>query len=321
MTKKIKNILKRILPLLLGVFFIWYSYSNTTASDRQNIIDSIREANYFWIVLSMLMGILSHIIRAVRWNLLLEPLGYRPKIINNVLALLVGYLANLGIPRSGELLRATTVSTYEDIPFQKAFGTIITERIIDVLMLLIIVFITGILQTEIILDYFSDKEINFVKIIITLTVLGVLGISFLYFIKKAKGGFLGKIKAFVKELLEGVLSIFKMKKKWLFLFYTFAIWGLYIFMFWVIKWSLPETNTLSLNAILASFVAGAFAVSATNGGVGLYPIAVSQILIFYGISSNAGDAFGWIMWSAQTSMIVIFGALAFLFLPIYNKNK
>ncbi|WP_417443521.1 lysylphosphatidylglycerol synthase transmembrane domain-containing protein [Joostella sp.] len=321
MNKKILNIFKKILPLFLGVFLIWYSYSNTTQEDRLNIYNAIKNANYFWVILSVILGFLSHISRALRWNLLLEPIGYQPRFPNNIMAIFVGYLANLGIPRSGEVLRATTLTSYEKVPFQKGFGTIIAERVIDVIMLLSIVLITAILQTEIIADYFAEKNIDYIKLIAIGSVLIVLGIIFLLLIRKAKSGFFLKVKNFVFDLLEGALSIFKMKNKWLFIFYTLCIWVLYIAMFWVIKYSIPETTSLPLNAILASFVAGAFAMTATNGGIGLYPIAVSKILLIYGISETSGDAFGWIMWSSQTLMVVIFGALSFLLLPIYNKNK
>lgn len=306
---------------MLGVFLIGYSYSITSPEDRKNIFQAIKGADYFWVILSLVLGFFSHFFRAVRWNLLLKPLGYQPRMINNVMAIFSAYLANLGIPRSGEILRATTISTYEHVPFQKAFGTIIAERVIDVIMLLLIVVFTGILQTEIILDYFAAKQINFNKLIAIGITLAVIGGLFLYFIKKAQSGFLLKIKHFVLELIEGVGSVFKMKNKVLFLFYTLAIWFLYIAMFWVIKFAMPETADLPYSAILAAFVAGAFAMTATNGGIGLYPIAVSNILLIYGIGKTSGDAFGWIMWSSQTIMIVLFGALSFLFLPILNKNK
>ena len=306
---------------MLGVFLIGYSYSITSQEDRKNIVEAIKEADYFWVLISLLLGFLSHFFRAVRWNLLLKPIGYQPRLINNIMAIFAAYLANLGIPRSGELLRATTISTYENIPFQKGFGTIIAERVIDVILLLLIVLITGILQTEIILDYFAAKQINYTKIITIGCVALVFGSLFYYFIKKARSGFLLKIKHIVQGLIEGVSSVFQMKNKLLFILYTLAIWLLYIAMFWVVKFSIPETADLPVSAILAAFVAGAFAMTATNGGIGLYPIAVSNILLIYGVSKTAGDSFGWIMWSSQTIMVVLFGALSFLFLPVFNKNK
>ena len=117
------------------------------------------------------------------------------------------------------------------------------------------------------------------------------------------------------------MSIFKMQKKWHFLWHTIFIWGAYIAMFWVIKYTVPETVSLSLQQILVAFVAGAFAMSTTNGGLGLYPIAVSSSLAIYGISEVSGDAFGWIMWISQTLMVVVFGAISFLVLPLLNRNR
>ena len=139
MTKELKKILKIILPIALGVFLVWYSYRITSEEDRTQIIRYVKEADLFWVGLSVFIGILSHISRAIRWNYLLEPMGYTPKVSNNIFIILIAYFANLGIPRSGEVLRATALATYEDVPFQKGFGTIVTERVVDLLMLLLII--------------------------------------------------------------------------------------------------------------------------------------------------------------------------------------
>ena len=122
MNKRLIRILKLTLPIALGVFLVWYSYEITSEEDRKQILKYIREADLFWVGLSVFIGILSHLSRAIRWNYLLEPLGYKPKIRNNVLIILMAYLTNLGIPRSGEVLRATALATYENVPFQKGFG-------------------------------------------------------------------------------------------------------------------------------------------------------------------------------------------------------
>ena len=129
-----------------------------------------------------------------------------------------------------------------------------------------------------------------------------------------------RIKDLIKGLLDGVLSIFKMKRKWAFIAHTIFIWAAYILMFWVIKYTVPETIELSIGQLLVGFVAGSFAMTATNGGLGLYPIAVSASLALFGISGASGDAFGWIMWTSQTLMIVLFGAISFLLLPLWNRN-
>ncbi|MCG2461555.1 flippase-like domain-containing protein [Flavobacteriaceae bacterium F89] len=321
MKSSLKKTLKTTLPIALGVFLVWYSYHITSPEDRQEILHYIQEADLFWVGMSVLLGIASHISRAIRWNFLLEPLGYKPRLSNNVFIILIAYFTNLGIPRSGEFLRATALATYEDVPFEKGFGTIVTERVIDVIMLLLIVLTTLVLQTDIILDMLLKRGVKLNNIFILLGV-GLMGLLlFFLFVKKSGHPLAKKIKGFVKGLMEGVLSVFKMKRKWAFLFHTLFIWAAYIGMFWVIKHTVPETMGLTLSQLLVAFVAGSFAITATNGGIGLYPIAVSKSLALFGISSVSGDAFGWIMWISQTAMVVIFGAISFLVLPLWNRNR
>ncbi len=300
---------------------VWYSYSNTSPDDRREIFKYIREADLLWVGISVGIGILSHISRAIRWNYLLEPMGYKPRIRNNVLFILIAYFANLGIPRSGEVLRATALATYEKVPFQKGFGTIVTERVIDLLMLLLIIFIALISQTNIILSYLKANGIGLTATLILVAVGISMLFVFLAFLRRSSSRLAIKLKDLVKGLLDGVMSIFRMKYKWLFLFHTLFIWGAYIAMFWVIKFTVPETLSLSFSEFLVAFIAGAFAMSTTNGGIGLYPIAVSKALSIYGISAVSGDAFGWIMWIAQTLMVVVFGAISFLLLPLLNRNR
>ncbi|MEW2920401.1 lysylphosphatidylglycerol synthase transmembrane domain-containing protein [Muricauda sp. ANG21] len=321
MGTSLKKFLKIFVPIAVGLFLVWYSYNSTTPEERQQIIHYISNASPFWVTVSVILGILSHISRAVRWNYLLEPMGYRPKIINNIFIVLISYFANLGIPRSGEILRATALTTYEKVPFEKGFGTIVTERVIDLLMLLLVIVITLLLQTDIILAFLEEKGVNLIGAFGILLV-GIVGLFLATaVIRKSKSAMAQKLKAFLNGLLDGVLSVFKMKKKWAFIFHTFFIWAAYIGMFWVIKHTVTETISLSLSELLVAFVGGAFAMSTTNGGIGLYPIAVSAALGIFGISSVSGDAFGWIMWIAQTLMVVVFGTISFIVLPLLNRNR
>ncbi|MRI01958.1 flippase-like domain-containing protein [Kriegella sp. EG-1] len=317
----LKKILKTILPIALGVFFVWYWYDSTSPKDREQILFYIKQADLFWVGFSMVLGILGHVSRAIRWNYLLKPMGYKPRLSNNVLIILMSYFANLGVPRMGDLLRAPALATYENVPIEKGFGTIVTERVIDVLMLFTIIAVTFFLHTDIILSYFQEIGFPLNKLFI-LILLGLVGLAFFtFYIKKSKNEIALKIKNFINGLMEGLLSIFKMKNKWPFIFHTLFIWGCYIGMLWVIKFTVAETITLSLSQLMVAFVAGALAMMFTNGGIGLYPIAVSKALAIFGISDVSGDAFGWIMWIAQTLMIVIFGAISFLILPLLNRNR
>lgn len=309
------------MPIAVGLFLVWYSYNSTTPEERKQIIHYISNASPLWVTISILIGILSHISRAIRWKYLLEPLGYRPKTVNTIFIVLISYFANLGIPRSGEILRATALTTYEKVPFEKGFGTIVTERVIDLLMLLAIITITLVLQTDFILGFLEERGVNIIGAV-GILLFGIVGL-FLgsYIIRKSKSPLAIKLKGFLNGLQDGVLSLFKMKNKWPFIFHTLFIWAAYFGMFWVIKYTVEETIPLSLGELLVAFVAGAFAMSTTNGGIGLYPIAVSAALGIYGISSVSGDAFGWIMWIAQTFMVVVFGTISFLVLPLLNRNR
>ena len=321
MNGKTKKIIKILLPIALGVFLVWYLYNSTTPDQRTEILNYIKEANPYWVGLSIFIGILSHVSRAIRWNYLLEPLGYSPRTSNNVLIILTAYLTNLGVPRSGEILRATALATYENVPFEKGIGTIVTERIVDLIMLFLIILIALVLQTDLILEFINEMGLGIISGVIVLLV-GVLGLLVsIRLIKKSTSGIAVKIKLFLRSLLEGILSIFKMKKKWPFIFHTLFIWGAYIGMFWVIKFTVLETADLSFGAMLVAFVGGAFAMATTNGGFLAFPIAVSKSLEIFGVSVVSGNAFGWIMWIAQTLMVVVFGAISFLVLPLLNRNR
>lgn len=311
----IKKILKTILPLLLGGFLVWYSISKISIDV---LIGYFKEANYSWIFLGLFFGILSHLSRAYRWKFMLEPLGFKPKFTNSVLAVLVGYLVNLALPRAGEISRATVMANYEKIPFEKGFGTIVAERIADLIMMLLIVAITLFVQFDFIYNLLT-KNFNPTKISIILAVLIIGFYIFSSYVKKAKSGFLLKIKTFISGLVEGVTSIFKMKNKWAFIFHTVFIWVMYVAMFWA---TIPAISNLNVpfGGILIGFIAGGFSIAATNGGIGLYPIAVASALALFNIPTEPATAFGWIMWTAQTAMIIVFGGLAFVLLPIYNKK-
>ena len=312
----IKKILKTILPLVLGGILVWYLF---TIIPPQKLLEYFENANYWWVSLGLLFGILSHLSRAYRWKFMLEPLGYKPKFINSTLAVLVGYFVNLAIPRAGEISRATVMVNYEKIPFEKGFGTIVAERIADLIMMFTIIGITLFFQFDYIVDLVSK---NFDPLKIGIILIGIIVgiVIFSVFVKKAKKGFLLKIKNFVLSLVEGVTSILKMKKKWAFIFHTVFIWSMYIAMFWA---TIPAIKGLEVpvGGILVGFIAGGFSIAATNGGVGLYPLAVASAFELFGVFKEPATAFGSVMWAAQTAMIIIFGGLAFLLLPIVNKNK
>jgi uncharacterized protein (TIRG00374 family) len=324
--KNLLKALKTLGPIAFGLFLVWHTYTNTSPEDRHLIYSYIITADPIWVSLSLIIGVLSHLSRAIRWNYLLIPMGYHPTLKSNILIILMGYFANLGIPRSGEILRATALRTYEKVPFQKGFGTIITERIIDLIMLFLVIGFTLVLQTDVLLNFFEEKGVSWIKISIVILLLTLLGIVTLWLVFNSKHLFFVKIKDTIGDLFTGVFSVFKMEQKWAFIGHTLFIWAAYIGMFWVVKYTVPETITLDFSELLVAFVAGTFAMSATNGGIGLYPIAIQKSVAIFGISAVSGNALGWIMWISQTLLIVVLGGISFLIIPFVSaknnlKNK
>ncbi|WP_121665905.1 lysylphosphatidylglycerol synthase transmembrane domain-containing protein [Mesonia aquimarina] len=319
--KKRIKLLKIILPLALGVFLIFYSVQSASPEERQALFNNILDADPFWIFLSLACGILSHLSRAYRWKFLLEPLGYKLGFANSFMAVMAAYLANLGIPRSGEVLRGASIATYENIPFEKSFGTIISERVADLVMLLLILGITLIFQAETILPYFQKHNINPFFTLILLFILVVLGVFFIKILQRSTHPFLVRIKNFAKGILEGMNSILHMKKNKPFIFHTIFIWLMYILMFYLAKFSVTGTASLEIGAVLVAFVVGSFAISITNGGIGIYPIAIGAVLLLFGIPKEDGEAFGWVVWGTQTLLNLVIGGLSMFFLPILNQKK
>ncbi|WCO01471.1 lysylphosphatidylglycerol synthase transmembrane domain-containing protein [Psychroserpens ponticola] len=317
MSPKHKKRLRLIIPLALAIFFGWYTFSKLPVS---TIIPYVKSANYWWIGLGIFIGLLSHMSRAYRWQYLLEPLGYQIKLPNSIMAVFITYLANYGIPRSGEVLRAAVLTNYEDVPFEKSFGTIVAERMADLLVMLFIIAITLVLEFDFIIELL-EKSFQPKKLIVFGCIgLGFVAIIFLY-IKRSQSKFALKVKRFLKGLVEGMLSIFKMKHKWAFIAHTLFIWGMYILMFYVTTFALPELDQVSIGAILVAFISASFTIAATNGGIFVYPAAVMAAFTVFGIAKDPSFAFGWIMWSSQTIMIIIAGSLSFIYLPIYNRKE
>ena len=319
--KKLYHNLKIIFPPFLGIFFIYLSVVMTSDEERKLIISYIINADLKYIISAIVFGILSHLSRAFRWKFLLNPLGYYPRFINSILAVLVSYIANLGIPRSGEILRATTLSNYEKIPFEKLFGTIIAERLIDFIILLSLIFLTLSLQFESIWEILREKTFDLQKLIAAIFILSLIFFGLKKFLGKNNSKILTKINTFIEGLIEGIMSIKNMPYKLAFASHTIFIWTMYFSMFYIIKWTIPEMQNLQIIQMLPSFVIGGLTLTATNGGIGIYPLSVAMTLSSFGISNESGLAFGWIVWTSQTLMIIFFGSLSFFILPLVNRKK
>lgn len=320
MKQKIGKWLSILLPILLGLVLVIYTYNKFTPEQLVEIKLQFKTADYFYIYISLLISAVALWSRGYRWKFTLEHLGYQPKISTNVMAVCIGYFVNMSIPRSGEVSRALLLKKYEDVPFDKAFGTIIAERVVDTFFLLSFIALAFFLEFDVLKTFVLDK-IPFQKLMLLLGVGAFLFISVILLFRYSKHRIILLIKQKISGLVEGVTSIWQMEKKWAFLFHSLLIWASYFFMFYITIFALPETSNLNLSTVVISFIVGGLAITLTNSGFGAYPFLMAEILLLYNVPDTAGTAFGWLVWTSQTLMVVILGTLSFLLLPVFNKNK
>lgn len=270
----------------------------------------------------------------MRWKILIEPLGYSPKNLNVFMAVMIGYLANLALPRLGEVSRCGVLAQYEKIPFNKSFGTVITERIIDLFAFVFLFFLMIFTMSSELNQYVHQKiyapllvKVNYspssgTGLLITISLILILVISFVIlhrFFKKTKVYL--KVHGMLSGFTMGVKTLLKIKKPIAFLLFTVLIWVLYLLMAYVVFFSLAETSSLSLEAGLAVLVFGSIGIMIVQGGIGIYPAIVAETLILFSIASTTGYAMGWLIWSSQTIMVIIAGVFSLLLLNTFNHKK
>jgi len=335
--RTILTLIKTVLPLLLGVYLIWVFFSGMSKEAKELFYQAIYEANYFWIVLSLILGVIAYLSRAYRWKYVLEPLGFKTPFWNRYHAVMIGYLINLTIPRAGEASRSAMLYRSDEVPFSSSFGTIIAERAVDMVMLLGISLLTAFLgysdfmeiKSLIIQEFGGDTTSSaggfpWKMVIYTILIIGALFLSYLIFFKKS---FREKFIHFGKEVLAGLLSIFKLKKPSLYLFHTLIIWGCYITMFGVAFQALPQTIDVPISGILIGFIAGSLGITFTNGGIGTYPLLVGLVVAFYigkdypEDAKAIGNALGMLVWVTQTLLMILLGLISLALLPKnYSKD-
>ncbi len=320
MKTQISKWLSILLPLSLGVFLIIYTYQKYTPEQVEAIKGFFRNADYFYIFLSLIISTVGGASRAYRWKFSLNHMGYQNSFANNFMAVSIGYLMNMTIPRSGEISRALILKKYNDIPFDKAFGTIVAERIVDSVILLFLVLIAFVVQFDIVQAFILDK-IPVEKVIYIIVAGFILFVAALlvYFYSKLK--IVLHLKEKISGLKEGLLSIVRMRQKGAFFFHTLVIWTSYILMFYITIFSLSGTENLSFGAVLISFIVGSIAIAVTSSGFGTYPVLMAKILLFYSVPETIGIAFGWIVWSSQILLVIVTGIISFLLLPVFNRKK
>lgn len=328
MNKKILSSLKFIFFLGLGIFLVWYSIRNVENFDAFK--KSLVTAKYWMILPVFVIMSLSHLIRSLRWKLLMEPMGYNPSLPNTFFAVMIGYLANSAIPRLGEILKCTILAKYENIPAEKNVGTIVAERAFDVLCLLSLFLLALIFEYDVVLAAYHKMQVTNTSQQQTNSSIGVyikialLLVAFLFavwiIVKKKWQLFLAKAKSILKGVGEGIMSALRLKHKYLFIIYSVAIWGLYVTGTWIGLYA-TSGSELGFGAALTCLAFASIGMIVTPGGIGSYAILLSMVLEIYGVKKEIGLANGTIQWFAQFIIILLVGFICVVLLPIYNRKK
>lgn len=332
MKKTLLKIIQTAAFVGLGLFFVFFFWNKLSADQQQKVVDNFLGANYFWIILALAAGIASHILRAARWNLLIESIEKAPPLGKSFWSLMAGYLANLAVPRLGEITRAVMLSKQSKISFDKLFGTVVAERAFDFFFYLALFFITitafwsriKTYVTERILSEFNEKisALSSWKTWLILCLLLLIFAASLWILVRFRNvPFIQKIRKIIKNLLRGFLSIFKLKKTALFFVYTILIWVLYWLMVYLMYFSIPSTSGLSAESAYMVLIFGTIGIIVIQGGIGIYPLIVSEVLFLYGADITDGFTIGWLSWTVQTVMILIMGLIAFIMLGFQKKQK
>lgn len=333
MHKSIRTIFQYGFFLALGLFFVWLSVRKIDEAQWLQIQDALRRARHWLIIPVVALLLLSHYSRAIRWKILMEPMGYQPSTFNTFAAVMIGYLVNSGVPRLGEVVKCTLLSRYEKVRADRLVGTIVMERAVDLVSLIIVFTAAIIYQGDVLGDYVKNLFGNFfrdqagntstTKILIAAGAL-LLVVLILYFLLKRFGHIdaVTKIKEIIKGVLHGLSSIRYIKHKGWFLFHSVLIWALYLASTTLGVYALQETAPLGLGGGLTTLAVGSVGMMLTPGGIGAYPVLVAQLIGLYGLDeATIGTALGWLLWSVQTMIVLATGVIFFALFTYHNKKR
>ncbi len=331
MKKKILKILKYLAFLGLGVFLVWWSLHQIPPEKWKDFRKAFSTARYWLLVPVFFVLLLSYILRALRWKMLILPMGYNPSLINTFFAVIIGYLANLAVPRLGEVLKCTILAKYEDVPAEKLIGTIVAERAFDLLSLIIVFFIAFAIQFEQIGHYgalvlkklFIGKSgtFNIKKFAIIIAIIFAVAFIIKILFKRFSDILLIKsARNIVRGVWQGIVSVKDLKQKWEFIFTSLGIWAMYILGTWIGFNGTVGTTGLSLEVAISALAFGSIGMIITPGGIGTYAIFLAKILEKNGIPFYIGFANGTLQWFAQFLIIIFVGFISLGLLPWYNKK-
>jgi glycosyltransferase 2 family protein len=331
MRNRIISLIQYIIFLGGGLFLVWWQLKEMTAEDKNEFYNALTKANYWLLIPIITMSLLSHLSRSLRWKLLMEPMGYKPATKNVFAVTMAGYLANSAVPRLGEVLKCTLLAKYEKFKVEKLVGTILIERTFDMVCYFIFIIITVLIQVNLISGYVKEKFEKvgqsasipiWLKFLIIIFCVGtiIFLIKFLYK-KYPENKLFIKINNFYKGIVEGIATIKNLKQQKLFLAHTVFIWSMYLLQIYVGFQAMEGTAHLGIKEACAVLSLASLAMIATPGGIGSFPFFVMETLTIYGIATSLGKAFGWLIWGASTSIVIVVGLACVLLLPLINKNK
>lgn len=330
MKKRLSDILKFVLFVGIGVFFIYWFLLKLEPEQKSAIWQSFRNADYLWVALAMLVSILSHLIRALRWNMLLQSSGCETKTNHTFGAVMTAYLANLAVPRLGEVLRCGVLRTADNIPMEKSFGTVVTERVVDVFAFLLTILLGLLLAFSELKDWLYNQLASKFDTLPTLGLLAAVGIVLLVLLavlyrifreRLLKHTLFRKLNNLLLGFIDGLKSVFRLRKPWLFIFYSLAIYFLYLLGGYVVFMALPQTASLPFIAALILYIFGSVGMMVTPGGIGLYPVLVWQALTIFAVSQEAGLACGWILWGSQQLVVLVLGMFYLVKFSLLRRKK
>lgn len=327
MKHKILKILKVPAFFALGAIIFWLVYKDQDIDRIESILKN--DVDYFWVWVSLFLGLLSHVSRTIRWGLMIEPLGQKPRLLNTFLAVMVGYLMNMVVPRMGEISRCGVLARYEKISFTKLVGTVVTERLVDVVMMLLLTGLVILTQSGKVIAFFANNPdvraklagINLAPVLIGL--LAVAAVAFFVVRRSRKQSVvMAKAREVLQKFSEGLRTIRAIKNKGAFIFHTGFIWFMYYLMMYVVFFAFGFTSGITPLAALTAFVFGSFGmVAPVQGGIGAWHFMVIQALVLYGIDKADGAVFAFLAHSSMTVMMVVMGLVALMILPFINRRN
>ena len=331
MKKRFLSFAKYAVFLGLGIFLVWWSFKQIPDDKWGDFKQSLTTANYWLLLPVFLILTLSHLVRALRWKILIQSMGYQPRVANTFFAVMIGYLANLAIPRLGEVLKCTFLARYEKVPAEKLVGTIVAERAVDVVSLGLVFVLTMVTQSDILAEYGKEligqlfkkgENLSITSLLIVAGILIILIIAIRVWIKKFAHLKIVELgKKIIRGIWEGLISIRKLKQKGLFLLYSVLIWFLYAAGTWVGLMATDGTAHLGLGAALGALSFGSIGMIVTPGGIGAFAFFIAKVLEENGVAFEIGFANGTLQWFAQFLIVVLLGCISLLVLPVYNKKK